>query len=178
MKPCAAAPQSKHNLAAMIQMTSIESPECLLYERLGAACSLLELCPSFPCIFAQLDSTPSDRARSRCSTPVSGRIMSCLDCSLPPVFVFGRKKHYPRPYPGILHNAHSASRMAGDLPDLIPAIKLTKANSEAIFSITTQKLGSPIAQLLLPGNRMIILDEPREIEDILNRRGKQFNKSA
>ncbi|KAK0658910.1 putative cytochrome P450 E-class, group IV [Cercophora samala] len=82
------------------------------------------------------------------------------------------------PYPGIPHNAHSAKRIAGDLPDLIPAIKATKANSEAIFSITTQKLGSPIAQLLLPGNCMIILSDPYEIEDILNRRIKEFDKSA
>ncbi|KAK0723627.1 cytochrome P450 [Apiosordaria backusii] len=95
------------------------------------------------------------------------------------VLVLGRKNLYPKPYPGIPHNAHSANRIAGDVPDLIPAIKRSKASSEAIFSITTHKLGTPIAQLLLPRIRapMIILDDPREIEDILNRRGKEFDKS-
>ncbi|KAK4649710.1 uncharacterized protein QC761_121440 [Podospora bellae-mahoneyi] len=92
------------------------------------------------------------------------------------IVIFGRKKLYPKPYPQIPYNAHSAKRIMGDLPDLIPAIKATKANSESIYRITTQKLGSPIAQLLLPGNPMIILSDPYEIERIL--RSNQFDKSA
>lgn len=90
-----------------------------------------------------------------------------------------RQKLYPKPYPGVPYNIQSATRVAGDIPDLIPVATAKNEFSESLFAITTQKLGVPIAQMLFPGVRkpMIILEDPREIEDILIRRGKEFDKA-
>jgi hypothetical protein len=89
------------------------------------------------------------------------------------------RRLYPTPYPGIPYNEASANRITGDIPDLIPIIKATNEFSDALFTLTTQKLGTPIAQMLFPGIRkpMIILEDPREIEDILVRRNKEFDKA-
>ncbi|KAI2625057.1 cytochrome P450 [Hypoxylon sp. NC1633] len=86
---------------------------------------------------------------------------------------------YPKPYPGIPYNEESAKRITGDVPDLIPVIKATNEFSSSVFAITTQKLGVPIAQILFPAIRkpLIILEDPREIEDILLRRNKEFDKA-
>ncbi|CAI6093039.1 unnamed protein product [Clonostachys chloroleuca] len=86
---------------------------------------------------------------------------------------------YPKPYPDIPHNKHSANRVAGDIPDLVPLITSTNEFSNSMFTITTQKLGTPIAQFLFPGIRkpLIILEDPREIEDLLLRRNKEFDKA-
>ncbi|RYP42971.1 hypothetical protein DL768_010149 [Monosporascus sp. mg162] len=67
----------------------------------------------------------------------------------------------------------------GDIPDLVPVIQATNDFSNALFTITTQKLGTPLAQLLFPGIRkpLIILEDPREIEDIVVRRHKEFDKA-
>lgn len=85
----------------------------------------------------------------------------------------------PKPYPGIPYNEHSAKRITGDVPDLIPAIKARNEISESLFQITTQKLGTPIAQVLFPGigRPLITLEDPREIEDILVRRNKEFDRA-
>lgn len=90
-----------------------------------------------------------------------------------------RPKLYPRPYPGIPHNIYSDTRLTGDIPDLIPLIEATNEFSESLFAITTQKLGVPIAQILFPRIRkpMIILEDPYEIQDILLRRAKEFDKA-
>ncbi|KAH9905754.1 cytochrome P450 [Xylariomycetidae sp. FL2044] len=86
---------------------------------------------------------------------------------------------YPKPYPGIPYNKESANRVTGDIPALVPSIKDMNEFSSAVFSITTQKLGTPIAQLLFPGIRkpLVILEDPREIEDLLVRRNKEFDKA-
>lgn len=86
---------------------------------------------------------------------------------------------YPKPYPGIPHNKDSANRVSGDIPDLVPLISATNEFSNSMFTITTQKLGTPIAQFLFPGIRkpLIILEDPREIEDLLLRRNKEFDKA-
>lgn len=95
------------------------------------------------------------------------------------LFLWLRSKLYPKPYPGIPHNPHSAARLTGDIPDLIPVIEAKHEFSESMFAITTQKLGVPIAQMLFPGIKkpMIILEDPYEIQDILLRRAKQFDKA-
>lgn len=86
---------------------------------------------------------------------------------------------YPKPYPGIPYNIDSAKRIAGDIPDLVKVSKATNEFSGSMFAITTGKLGTPIAQFLFPGFRkpIILLDDPREIENLLIRRGKEFGKS-
>ncbi|CAH0051881.1 unnamed protein product [Clonostachys solani] len=86
----------------------------------------------------------------------------------------------PKPYPYIPYNKQSASRITGDIPDLVPVMKECNQVSHSMFTITTRKLGTPIAQLLFPNIRrpFVILEDPREIEDILLRRGKEFDRAA
>lgn len=90
-----------------------------------------------------------------------------------------KSKLYPKPYPGIPYNLHSAARITGDIPDLMSLIESTKEFSESLFTITTQKLGVPIAQVLFPGisKPMVVLEDPYETQDILLRRGKDFDKA-
>ncbi|KAI0503202.1 cytochrome P450 [Xylaria bambusicola] len=95
------------------------------------------------------------------------------------IAVVAFRRLYPRPYLGIPYNVASANRISGDIPNLIPIIQETKEFSQSIFTVTTRNLRSPIAQLLFPGIRkpLIILEDPREIEDILVRRNKEFDKA-
>ncbi|KAJ0124521.1 hypothetical protein J7T55_005859 [Diaporthe amygdali] len=90
-----------------------------------------------------------------------------------------RRKLMPKPYPGIPYNEESVGRITGDIPNLIPIIEATNEFSNTLFTVTTQKLGVPIAQLLFPGIRkpMVIIEDPREIEDIMVRRNKEFDKA-
>ncbi|KAI0966617.1 cytochrome P450 [Xylaria arbuscula] len=95
------------------------------------------------------------------------------------IVVMALRKLYPTPYPGIPYNEESAKRIAGDIPSLVPIIQATNEFSSSVFAVSTQKLGTPIAQLLFPGIRkpLIILEDPREIEDIVLRRNKEFDKA-
>ncbi|KAI1353473.1 cytochrome P450 [Xylaria sp. FL0043] len=95
------------------------------------------------------------------------------------ITIMAFRKLYPKPYPGIPYNEASANRAAGDIPDLVPIIQETKEYSNSIFTVTTQKLGTPIAQFLFPAIRkpLIVLEDPREIEDIIVRRNKEFDKA-
>lgn len=90
-----------------------------------------------------------------------------------------RRKLMPKPYPDIPYNEDSVGRITGDIPNLIPIIEATNEFSNTLFTVTTQKLGVPIAQLLFPGVRkpMVIIEDPREIEDIMVRRNKEFDKA-
>ncbi|KAI1494372.1 hypothetical protein F5X96DRAFT_665874 [Biscogniauxia mediterranea] len=65
---------------------------------------------------------------------------------------------YPKPYPGMPYNEASANRITGDMS----VIKEKDESSNALFPITTRKLGTPIAQLLFPGFRkpLVILEDP------------------
>lgn len=87
---------------------------------------------------------------------------------------------YPKPYPGIPYNEKSARRLTGDLPDLMPLVQSSHEFNDSLLTITTRKLGQPIAQLLLPAirNPVIVIDDPREVEDILLRRNKEFDKAS
>ncbi|KAK3897004.1 cytochrome P450 3A24 [Staphylotrichum tortipilum] len=89
------------------------------------------------------------------------------------------RRLHPKPYPGIPYNEASAKRFLGDMMELGPIVAKTNEFSDAVFTVTTQKLGTPIAQMLFPGIRkpLITLEDPREIEDILVRRAKEFDKS-
>lgn len=95
------------------------------------------------------------------------------------VVLWLRRTLTPKPYPGIAYNEESVGRITGDIPNLVPIIEATNEFSNTLFTVTTQKLGVPIAQLLFPGIRkpMVIIEDPREIEDILVRRNKEFDKA-
>lgn len=96
------------------------------------------------------------------------------------VYILGRRWLLPKPYPGIPYNKESLHRIAGDIPILNPVIEATNEFSHAAFTITTRRLGVPMAQLLLPGYRrpLIVLEDPREAEDIMIRRNKEFDRGA
>lgn len=102
-----------------------------------------------------------------------------LATSLVALVFAARRRFYPKPYPGIPYNEQSANRLTGDLPELIPVIEATNEYSGSIFAITTQRLGKPIAQMLFPALRkpLILLEDPREIEDIVLRRNQEFDKA-
>lgn len=86
---------------------------------------------------------------------------------------------YPKPFLGIPYVEVSANRIVGDLPDLMSIIKATDEVTNTMFTISTQKLGTPIAQVLFPRFRtpLIVLEDPLEVEDIIVRRHKDFDKA-
>lgn len=103
-----------------------------------------------------------------------------LGLSLVAVLIWARRKLYPNPYPGIPYNKESANRILGDVPDLARLVASEHQSTQPILDVTTGRLGTPIAQLLFPGllrKPLVILDDPREIEDIVNRRNKEFDKA-
>ena len=88
------------------------------------------------------------------------------------------RRSLPRPYPEITHNPAAAKRISGDLPDLLEHYKRTKEASG--FSLEQCKnLKSPIVQLFLRpfSPPFICLDDPRETEDIMLRRTKEFDRA-
>lgn len=91
---------------------------------------------------------------------------------------------YPRVLPGLPHNHHNARRLFGDMPDLGALVTKTGCTqSEAVFEAVVQRgpAQSPIVQLLTPcfmPQAIVLVDDPREVEDILRRRGKEFDRSA
>ncbi|KAI1270111.1 cytochrome P450 [Xylariaceae sp. FL1019] len=87
------------------------------------------------------------------------------------------RKLYPTPFPGIPYNPESAKRIMGDIPNMIPIIQATNERSGPVFAASAQKLGTPIAQLLLPGKPLIVLEDPRQVEDIILNRNKEFDKA-
>lgn len=84
---------------------------------------------------------------------------------------------YPRPYPGIPYNTASAKTIAGDVPDLMRLVLTSNEFSDNLFTVTTRRLKSPIAQFLFPGFKkpLIIIDDPWEVEDICCRRNSEFD---
>ena len=84
----------------------------------------------------------------------------------------------PKPYPGIPRNNAAAHRISGDLPDLLAHYKATKEASAFAFQQCT-KLKSPLIQLFLRpfSPPFICLDDPREIEDVMLRRTKEFDRA-
>ena len=87
----------------------------------------------------------------------------------------------PVPLPdGIPYYPTSTSRPFGDGPTIKSTGRLTREPSAALFALCRQ-LGSPIVQFLLtslPGTTpTLVLDDPREVEDILLRRNREFDRS-
>lgn len=88
----------------------------------------------------------------------------------------------PKPIPGIPYNVSAARSILGDIPAMASHIKHTKGNSFVTYlSATTANLGSPLVQLFvrpLAGNPpMLVLADARESQDVLLRRGRQFDRS-
>jgi cytochrome P450 len=79
---------------------------------------------------------------------------------------------------GIPYTLSSTKRVFGDGPSIKGAGQATGEPSAALFALS-RKLQSPIAQFLLTSTTTpsIVLDDPREVEDILLRRNKEFDRS-
>ncbi|KAK0611972.1 cytochrome P450 [Immersiella caudata] len=81
------------------------------------------------------------------------------------------------PLPGYPHNASSRWRLFGDGSNIMRIAELTRESSLAVFDLN-RRLGEPITQMLVTrGAPMIAIDDPREIEDIVLRRNKEFEHS-
>ncbi|KAH7461729.1 hypothetical protein FOMA001_g18908 [Fusarium oxysporum f. sp. matthiolae] len=88
-------------------------------------------------------------------------------------------KLYPKLLDGLPHNRVSANRIFGDVSDVVAYTSKTQEQSEALFLIN-RKADSPIAQFLTPSisNSSVLIDDPREAEDILKRRSREFDRSG
>jgi len=86
---------------------------------------------------------------------------------------------FPRPLPGLPHFPESTKRIFGDGPNVKSQGRVLREPSFAMFSLN-RKLGVPLFQLLLTSltTPAIVIDDPREVEDILLRRNKEFDRST
>jgi cytochrome P450 len=88
------------------------------------------------------------------------------------------KRAYPHPYPGIPYNAASARRFWGDSSGLLDAVKKTQDPAKFIFQ-QSRSLDSPVVQLFLApfSNPTIVIDDVREVKDILSNRTNEFDRA-
>jgi len=84
----------------------------------------------------------------------------------------------PRPLGYIPYDPTNARKPFGDLPSIVRRSKETGSLSPGMFDIA-RKLKTPIAQILTPGfvPPFIVLNDPRETEDIMLRRNREFDRS-
>lgn len=82
----------------------------------------------------------------------------------------------PKPLPGIPYNPASATRLLGDLPELIADVK--EGDLRSFFGGMTARLDSPIVQFFgRPfGKPALIISDFRTTQDILLRRTKEFDR--
>ncbi|KAM7183599.1 Cytochrome P450 [Rhypophila sp. PSN 637] len=99
-------------------------------------------------------------------------------CILLLITFYVYRKLHPTPLPGIPHNRDAPSRLFGDLARLEAASRTTTDMSTVVFSFA-QELRSPIAQICFTSfsKPWVIIDDPREAEDIVLRRTKDFDRS-
>ena len=85
----------------------------------------------------------------------------------------------PRPLPGIPYNQHSAKRLFGDLPDYVASFR---KHGEFYHwrHENAKKLGFPLYQFFLTplSKPLLVLEDPREVEDICLRRNKDFDRAT
>jgi hypothetical protein len=84
----------------------------------------------------------------------------------------------PRPIPGIPYNQDAANRVLGDLPGMM-AYKNRTYSQRRWFRAQAIKHRSPICQVFTRpfGKPTVVLADFRETQDILLRRGKDFDRS-
>lgn len=85
----------------------------------------------------------------------------------------------PKPIPGIPYYTPSANRLGGDIPD---AIKWQNDRKEfwSFLQERCKQLNSPIVQVFMQpfGKPWVILADYKESQDIMVRRGKEFDRSG
>lgn len=84
----------------------------------------------------------------------------------------------PKPIPGIPYHEASANSVLGDAPAMIKH-KQKYATTFEWMTAQTDKLNSPIVQIFLkPFSRpIVIVTDPRETQDVVLRRAKDFDRS-
>jgi hypothetical protein len=84
----------------------------------------------------------------------------------------------PKPLPGIPYRKESAKIPLGDMAEVKRVGAATGEPSLAMFELA-RKLGAPICQMLSASfiPPLLIVDDPREAEDILLRRNREFDRS-
>lgn len=84
----------------------------------------------------------------------------------------------PRPLGYIPYEPQNARRPFGDMPSIVRLGRQTGSLSPGMFDIA-RRLHTPLAQVLTPGftDPFLVLNDPREIEDILLRRNREFDRS-
>ncbi|KAK8079183.1 hypothetical protein PG994_002990 [Apiospora phragmitis] len=94
------------------------------------------------------------------------------------VLLYAVKRVYPRPLPGIPYNATSARSFWGDATGLLEAFKVTQDPNKFIFQ-QNRLLHSPVIQLFLaPASKpTVIIDDVREVKDILSHRTHEFDRA-
>ena len=86
----------------------------------------------------------------------------------------------PKPIPGIPHNPASARSIFGDIPGYLRASARTREPITWLLS-QARATGSPISQIFLApfgGRPFVMVTDFRETQDILVRRGKEFDRSS
>ncbi|KAL4814756.1 cytochrome P450 [Aspergillus spinulosporus] len=88
------------------------------------------------------------------------------------------KRAYPSPYPGIPYHAAAARKFWGDSSGLLEAVKKTQDPAKFIFQ-QSRKLNSPVIQLFLApfSDPTIVIDDVREVKDILSNRTHEFDRA-
>ncbi|PYH49301.1 cytochrome P450 [Aspergillus saccharolyticus JOP 1030-1] len=84
----------------------------------------------------------------------------------------------PRPIRDIPHNAASAQRLLGDLPELQKIMASTQDIQSWLLE-QTRRLKSPLIQLFLDplGKPIVVLSDPREALDLLLYRSRDFDRT-
>ncbi|KAK7757028.1 hypothetical protein SLS62_001044 [Diatrype stigma] len=85
---------------------------------------------------------------------------------------------YPRPLPGIPYNKDAAKSITGDRPFIAATYKKFTEWSLPIGRRSLE-YGSPVHQVFLTSfaKPIVLVDDPREVSDMLLRRQKEFDKS-
>ena len=82
------------------------------------------------------------------------------------------------PYNGIPYNPHSTRRLFGDMPELTAEAKRHRDPAKMILP-QFERLGSPVIQIFMMPfwNPLVYVNDTREIDDLLQNRLREFDKS-
>lgn len=83
---------------------------------------------------------------------ITGLVGAIVGCFL--AYLYSRL--FPVPLPGIPYNIESTQLLLGDLKEIKTRCRITRETTEAMFAVA-RKLRSPIAQILSPFPRKIVL---------------------
>ncbi|KUI57025.1 Cytochrome P450 3A16 [Cytospora mali] len=97
---------------------------------------------------------------------------------LTPLLYLYRLAFHRRPYHGIPYNPHSTRRLFGDIPELTAEARRAGDPSKMTF-VQFANLRSPVIQLFLMPfwKPMVYVSDTREVEDLLQNRSREFDKS-